>query len=229
VRNEAGKYVIRVFSEGVPAKPDERQHARIRSLSAESDADSRQLARYVAAIARQEDTAVQPMLVFRPDRFLRGGDHTPFNELGIAAVRFTVPFEHYDRQHVNITEKDRKPYGDLAAFVDGDYLAGVARLNASVLVHLANAPRTPASARVLTATLMNDTTIRWDPCPEPDVAGYEVVWRLTTESDWSHAKDVGLATEATIDLSKDDWFFGVRAYDREGYRSPVGFCTAAAR
>ncbi len=229
IRDEHGRFIIRVFSEGLPPRPDERQAMRIRSLASESDGDSRQLARFIADIARREATQAQPMLVFRPDRFLRGGDHTPFNEIGLPAVRFTVPYEHYDRQHVDVSEKDGKPYGDLATFVDAEYLAAVTRLNAAVLVHLANAPRTPPNARVITAQLSNDTTIRWDPCPEPDVAGYEVVWRLTTDNDWTHGKDVGLATEATIDLSKDDWFFGVRAYDREGYRSPVAFCGAAAR
>ena len=229
IRDRAGNFIIRVFSEGLPPRPDERQATRIRSLASESDGESRQLARFIADVARRETSESQPMLVFRPDRFLRGGDHTPFNEIGVPAVRFTVPYEHYDRQHVDVSEKDGKPYGDLATFVDAEYLAAVTRLNAAVLVHLANAPRTPSNARVITAQLSNDTTIRWDPCPEPDVAGYEVVWRLTTDNDWTHGKDVGLVTEATIDLSKDDWFFGVRAYDREGYRSPVSFCSAAAR
>lgn len=229
IRDAHGRWIVRVFSEGLPPRPDERQVMRIRSLASENDGNSRQLARYVADIARRENADVHPMLVFRPDRFLRGGDHTPFNEIGVPAVRFTVPYEHYDRQHVNVTTRDGRPYGDLAAFVDGEYLAAVTRLNAAVLVHLANAPRAPVNARVITARLTNDTTIRWEPCPEPDIAGYEVVWRLTTESDWTHGMDVGLLTEATIDLSKDDWIFGVRAYDREGYRSPVAFCGAAAR
>lgn len=229
IRDANGRWVVRVFSEGLPPRPDERQISRIRSLAAENDGESRQLARYIADVARREVAAAQPMLVFRPDRFLRGGDHTPFNEIGVAAVRFTVPYEHYDRQHVNVTTRDGKPYGDLAAFIDAEYLGAVTRLNAIVLCHLANAPRAPGNARVLTAVLSNDTTIRWDPSPEPDVSGYEVVWRLTTDADWMHVQDVGLVTEAAIDLSKDDWYFGVRAYDREGYRSPVSFCAAAAR
>lgn len=218
---------IRVFSEGVPRNPSAEKLAGIRNLAGESDSPSRQLARYVDFVAAWHELPVRPMLVFRPDRFLRGGDHSAFNEAGFPAVRFTTVYENYDRQHQNITMKDGEPYGDVPKFVDEVYLGNVARLNAAALVHLANAPSPPPKARLLTAQLANDTTIRWQSSPEPDVAGYEVVWRLTTEPTWTHVRDVGSAREATIDLSKDDWFFGVRAYDKDGYRSPVAFPVAA--
>lgn len=224
--------LIRVLSEGLPRNPEAERLAQIRALSSESDGTSRQLARYVAEIARLEHTAVQPMLVFRPDRFLRGGDHLPFNELGIAAVRFCEVHEDYTKQHQNVREEalpsgEKVKFGDLPEHVDAGYVADVARLNLVTLVHLANAPSIPTRVRIITAKLDTKTTIRWEPSPESDVAGYEVVWRLTTEPQWTNAKDVGNVTEVTIDESKDNSFFGVRAYDRDGYRSPVAFCGAA--
>src|SRR5690606_15601795 len=151
------------------------------------------------------------MLVFRNDRFLRGGDHTPFVEAGIAAVRFTTVYEDYTRQHQDVREEGGVRYGDTPEHVDAEYMEGVARLAGASLVRLANAPSAPTDARLITAELTNDTTLRWTASPELDVAGYEVVWRLTTEPEWTNVQDVGNVTEATIPLSKDNWLFGVRA------------------
>lgn len=220
-------HLIRLFSEGLPRTATAEEYARIRTLAAESDSPGRQLARFIAEVARREETAVKPMLVFRPDRFLRGGDHSAFAEVGYPAVRFTEVHEDYAKQHQDVRTENGKVIGDLPEFVDAEYLANVARLNAAALVHLANAPRPPANVRVITAELAYDTTLRWEACPEPDVAGYEVVWRETTAAEWQHAKDVGAALEATIAENKDNVFFGVRAYDRDGYRSPVAFAGAA--
>ncbi len=214
---------IRVFSEGLPRNPQAARLAEIRNHASENDSPSRQLARFVAEAGALHRTDVQAMLIFRPDRYLRGGDHSAFNDNGFPAVRFTTVYENYDRQHQNVTQRDGRPYGDVPEFVDGEYLADVARLNAAALVRLANAPSAPRKARLLTRDLANDTTIRWEASPEPDVAGYEVVWRETTSATWTDSKDVGIATEATLPLSKDNVFFGVRAYDRDGYRSPVVF------
>ena len=214
---------IRLFSEGLPAELDGRALARLRRSAAEGDSPSRQLARYVADVARRERTAVQPVLILKSDRALRGGDHEAFAARGIPAVRFTEFGENYDRQHQDVREEDGVRYGDLPEFVDADYLADVARLNATALVHLANAPSVPPNARVVLEGLAPTTTLVWDASPEPDVAGYEVVWRATTSADWDEARDVGRALEATLELCVDDWFFGVRAYDAEGYRSPVAF------
>lgn len=226
------RHSVRVFSEGIPRNPPAEKMAQIRNLAAEYDSPSRQLARFVAEVAGWERTALRPRMVFRLDRFLRGGDHSAFSDNGFPAVRFTAPVEDYSRQHQNVTERPRLSggtlnYGDTVEFVDAGYVADVARLNTAALVHLANAPSPPGRVRALTADLANNATLRWVKSPEPDVAGYEVVWRDTTSPTWDHAKDVGMATEATIELSKDDWFFGVRAYDKEGYRSPVVFAVAA--
>ncbi len=230
LKGQDGRNEIRVFSEGIPASmlmleddqiADELRKLRLYGM--ESDSESRQLARYIAAVAKTHQTAVQPKLVFRPDRFLRGGDHTPFNELGFAAVRFCEMYENYDHQHQDIRVEDGVQYGDLPEYVDAEYLADVTRLNAAVLAHLANSPSAPSNARIITAELSNRTTIRWDASPERDVEGYEIVWRDSTSSDWEHTKDVGRSTEAIAPLSKDNWLFGVRAYDADGYRSVVSY------
>lgn len=218
---------IRVFSEGLPINFDERRIRGIRALSSEADSPSRQLARYIAETAAWHGTEVAPMLVDRADRFLRGGDHTPFNEAGYPAVRFTVVEENYNRQHQNVRVEDGVQYGDLPEFVDGEYLAGVARVNLAALAHLANAPSTPTNSRIITARLTPSTTLRWDRSPEPDVAGYEILWRETTSPVWQHAKDVGNVNEVTLDISKDNNFFAVRAYDKDGFRSMAAFPRAA--
>lgn len=225
---------VRVFSEGIPtallADQGRAMSAvrMVRSLSAESDSTSRQLARYMDDIAQQHDLPVKPMLIFRPDRFLRGGDHTAFNEAGFPAVRLTEVYENYDHQHQDVRTEDGRQFGDLAEFVDPAYIADVALLNAATLTHLANAPSVPGNARIIVAELTNDTTLRWEASPEGDIAGYEIVWRETTSPVWQHAHDAGNTTEGTLELSKDNWFFGVRSYDTDGYRSPVAFPIAAS-
>ncbi|HWB81385.1 MAG TPA: M28 family metallopeptidase [Nannocystaceae bacterium] len=217
---------IRVFSEGIPMVADAAAISELRTLGGESDSRSRELARHVAMVAAWHHTAVQPMLVFRPDRFLRGGDHTAFAEQGFAALRFTELGEEYDRQHQDVRVENGRKFGDTAEHVDPHYLAELTRMVAATLVHLANAPSAPADAKVIAAELTMDTTITWAPAPEPDVAGYEVVWRATTDGHWQHARDAGNATTITLPLHKDDWLFGVRSYDAEGYRSEVAFCGA---
>jgi hypothetical protein len=220
---------VRVFSDGLPGSFDEHRFSSVRNLAAASDSASRQLARFIATVAAWHATPVQPMLVFRRDRFLRGGDHTAFDDEGFPAVRLTEVEESPDRQHQDPrTEGDRK-YGDLPEFVDSEFLANVARLNLAALAHLANAPSVPSDARVLVGSAARGTTLAWSKSPEPDVAGYEIVWRETTSPVWQHAQDVGDVERATLELNKDNYFVGVRAYDEDGYRSPVAFPTAARK
>lgn len=227
---------VRVFSEGLPSFATGGQRAtggsmmleRLRREGALTESSSRQLARFVADVGAWERTAVRAMLVFRADRFLRGGDHTPFHEAGFPAVRFCEVDEDYSRQHQNVRIEDGKHFGDTAEFVDGQYLAGVARLNGAALAHLANAPAAPGNARIVTSSLGNNTLLRWEASPEPDTAGYEVVWRETTSPVWQWSRDVGATTEATIAINKDNTYFGIRAYDRDGYRSPVAFPLSAS-
>lgn len=230
-RSQTTKGLIRVFSEGLPRNPSAEMLANIRLIGSESDSPSRELARYLVEVGEKEVTAVRPMLVFRQDRFMRGGDHSPFNDAGFAAVRFTEVHEDYRHQHQTPRkEKDAAgnevQYGDLSWSVDFDYLANVTRLNGAVLVNLANAPSTPRNARIITAKLDITTTLRWQKSPEPDVATYELVWRDTTSPTWQFSRDVGDVAEVTIPESKDNFFFGVRAVGKDGYRSPVGFAGA---
>jgi acetylornithine deacetylase/succinyl-diaminopimelate desuccinylase-like protein len=210
--------VVRLFSEGVPAAATEQDLRRIRGLGGESDSGSRELARYIADVGRAYDAGVKPMLVFRLDRFLRGGDHYSFNQQGFAAVRFTEFREDFHHQHQNVRSENGIEYGDLLKFVDDDYVAHVARLNAATLASLAAAPAPPADVHILTKDLENDTTLTWEASPG-GAAEYEVVWRATTSPGWEHAQGVGSATRATLKVSKDNVIFAVRAGDRAGHRS----------
>ena len=209
--------VVRVFSEGVPVAATEQDMRRIRGLGGESDSASRHLARYIADVGRTYDTGVKPMLVFRLDRFLRGGDHFSFNQQGFAAVRLTEFREDFHHQHQNVRTENGIEYGDLPRFVDYDYVSHVARLNAATLASLASAPAPPASVHILTKELENDTTLTWD--ASPGATAYEVVWRATTSPDWEHSEKVGNTTRATLKLSKDNVIFAVRAV------GPAGHCS----
>lgn len=209
--------VVRVFSEGVPVTAMEQDLRRIRGLGGESDSGSRELARYIAEVGRTYDAGVKPMLVFRLDRYLRGGDHYSFNQQGFAAVRLTEFREEFQHQHQNVREENGIQYGDLPEFVDYDYVAHVARLNAATLASLASAPGPPGNVHILTKDLENDTTLTWD--ASAGAASYEVIWRGTTSPEWEHAQSFGNATRATLKLSKDNVIFAVQAVDTEGHRS----------
>ena len=214
-------HVVRVFSEGIPATADDKQLKMIRALGGENDGPSRQLARYIASVANEylPPATLQPLVVFRRDRYLRGGDHFSFNEQGYAAVRFTEFRENYNHQHQNVRTENGIEYGDLPKFVDYDYIANVARLNAATLASLASAPAPPANVRLLTKELQNDSTVVWEPSPGGLATGYEVLWRDTGAPDWQHAQAVGNVTRATLPLSKDNVVFAVRAVDAKGHRS----------
>ncbi|MGI9101027.1 MAG: M28 family metallopeptidase [Terriglobales bacterium] len=237
--------VVRVFSEGIP-QPDLKDAvavALIRAVGAESDSPSRELARYIAATApvylRERGVGVNkkhvkmgvsvgeprlaPMLVFRPDRYLRGGDHTAFNQFGFAAVRFTEYRENYNHQHQNVRTANGIEYGDLPKFVNFDYAANVARLNAAVLASLASAPAPPENVRLETEKLENDSTLMWDASPDGKVSGYEILWRATTAPDWEYAVPAGNVTQFTVQQSKDNVIFAVRAVDAQGHRGLAAF------
>src|SRR5205807_2231257 len=154
-----------------------------------------------------------PVLVFRLDRYLRGGDHYSFNQQGYTAVRFTEYREDYNHQHQNIRTENGIEYGDLPKFVNFDYVATVARLNAATLASLAAAPAPPANVRLLTKELENDSTLTWEPSPGGLATGYEVLWRATSSPEWEHTDAVGNVTRATVNESKDNVIFAVRAVD----------------
>jgi len=211
--------VVRVFSEGVPAVATEQEIRRIRGLGGENDSGSRQLARYIAEVGQAYDAGVKPMLVFRPDRYLRGGDHSSFNQQGFSAVRFTEYREDFHHQHQNVRTEDGMEYGDELKFVDFDYVGHVARLNAATLASLAAAPAPPANVHLLTKSLENDSTLTWDASPGGLATEYEVLWRATSSPEWEHSQNVGNVTRTTMKLSKDNVIFAVRAVDGAGHRS----------
>lgn len=217
---------VRVFSEGVPTDETSEEANIRRGVGGENDSTSRQLARFIKETSERYVRNMRVMIVYRRDRYLRGGDHRPFLERRYPAIRFTEPNEDYRHQHQNVRIENGIQYGDLPQFVDFKYTADVARVNAAALATLALAPARPKGVGLVTARLTNDTDLKWEPNKEPDVAGYEIVWRDTTAAVWTNALWVGNVTSYTVKgMSKDNFFFGVRAVDRDGNKSPVTFPT----
>ncbi|MDT4968704.1 MAG: hypothetical protein QOJ64_3441 [Acidobacteriota bacterium] len=215
---------LRVFSEGVPTNETTDEANVRRGVGGENDSASRQLARFIKTVGDAYVPQTRVMMVYRRDRYLRGGDHIPFLERGFAAVRFTEPNEEYKHQHQNVRIENGAQYGDLPQFVDFPYIAEVARINAANLASLALAPSRPKNVGIVTARLTNDTDLKWDANKEPDLAGYEIVWRDTTSPKWTNSLSVGNVTSYTMKgMSKDNFYFGLRAVDKEGNRSFVSF------
>ncbi|MGD0890552.1 MAG: M20/M25/M40 family metallo-hydrolase [Terracidiphilus sp.] len=224
---------VRVFSEGVPVAATPEQARRIRALGEESDSPSRQLARAIADADRTYFPAAAgapfaPFLVFRPDRYLRGGDHTSFNREGFAAVRFTEWREDFNHQHQTVVipppGSSDPILGDLIQFVDFSYVANVARLNAATLATLASSPGLPVKVTMVTKKLDNGSTLQWE-APAGAAAGvhYELLWRETTAPDWQFMQSVPVPAAqgpimVTVPISKDNVVFGVRAVDSAGHR-----------
>jgi hypothetical protein len=216
-------YTVRLFAEGVPTAETPQQADTRRSVGGENDSPARQLARFVRDVADNEATGMHVRVVYRRDRYLRGGDQIPFLERGYPAARFTEPAEDFAHQHQDVRVEDGKRYGDLPEFCDFGYIARVARVNGAALWTLAQAPAAPRGVNVLTSALTNATELVWQRGTEPDLAGYEVVWRETTDPEWTHVIEVGDVVRHTVDLSKDNVFFGVRAVNHSGVRGPVSF------
>ena len=211
--------VVRVFSESIPDHATDAQLRMLRALGGENDSPSRELARYVAQVARTYAIGVSPLLEFRSDRYLRGGDHISFNEAGFAAVRMTEFQENYAHQHQNVRVENGIEYGDLAKFVNFDYVAEVARLNAATLASLAAASGAPRNVKLETKDLTNDSTLHWDSPADDRAVDYEVLWRSTRAPDWEHSQSAGNALRATVHVSKDNVIFAVQAVDEAGHRS----------
>jgi len=209
--------IVRVFSEGMPSAADEKQLRVIRGLGGESDSISRELARYVVEVGGAYSPGVKPLLVFRLDRYLRGGDHSAFNDQGFAAVRFTEYRENFNHQHQDVRSENGIEYGDTLKFVDFGYVARVGRLNAAALAALAAAPAPPPAVKVITTNLDNNTTLKWG--ASAGASGYEVIWRETSAPTWEHVKSVGDTTTTTLEISKDNVIFAVRAVDKAGHKS----------
>jgi hypothetical protein len=216
-------HTLRLFVEGVPTSETPAQAATRQSVGGENDGPSRQLARFVADVADNDDTDMRVRVIWRRDRYLRGSDHISFLQQGYPAGRFTEPRENFAHEHQDTRVENGVQFGDLIEFCDFRYIARVARVNAAALYSLANGPGTPKGVGIDTTKLTNLSTLSWQHGSDADLAGYEVVWRETTAPEWTHVIPVGDVTSATIDLAKDNVQFGVRAVDRAGHHSPVGF------
>ncbi len=250
--NTPNKNAVRVFSEGVPAIATLDQLHAIQTLGAESDSPSRELARAIADVSTtyfhttsehspssklpphvhndlmRVTPAFHPVLIFRRDRYLRGGDHSSFNQEGFAAVRFTEWAENFNHQHQNVRVENGVQYGDLLQYVDFDYVANVARLNAATLGTLAAAPGAPQNVHILTTALDNNSEFTWDaPAGATASVTYEVVWRPTDQPLWTTYASAGSAHSLKLAVSKDNVVFAVRSVDGEGHRSIAVFPTPA--
>lgn len=217
-------FSIRCFAEGLPNTPSPLEADWRRFGGGETESSNRQLARYIKEVAENAATQMRVRIVYRRDRLGRGGDHIPFLQQGYTAIRFTEPNEDYRHQHADVRVENGVQFGDLPEFVDFDYVARAARVNAASMAALARSPAVVTGAFINPAGLRADTELRWDPNTEGDLAGYEVMKRGTTDLEWRETMPVGNVTNVTLrNTSKDNFFFGIRAVDTQGNRSPVSF------
>jgi hypothetical protein len=209
---------IRVFSEGLPAFETEKNAVNIRTLGLENDGKARQLARYVKEIGERYVDNLQVVMVYRNDRFLRGGDHTPYVQRGFAAVRITEMNENYTRQHQNIRTENNIDYGDLEKHIDYEYLRKNTAMNLANLASLAKAPATPDSVKMDVKKLSNSTFLFWNKPKSGTVKGYYILIRETTSAFWQR-KIFTNATAITLPFSKDNYFFAVQSVNDIGNES----------
>jgi hypothetical protein len=221
-------HTLRLFIEGIPTAATAAQISLMQSVGGDNDGATHQLARFATEVAPFNLTKMNVRSIWRRDRYLRGSDHISFQQHGYPAARFTEQRENFDHEHQNTQVVNGVQFGDLIDFVDFDYTARVAAVNAATLWALATNPGTPKNMQIHTTpppTLSgtNLTTLSWNANPESNIAGYEVVTRETTAADWTDAINVGNVTAVTLDISKDNVQFGLRAVDTAGRRSPVAF------
>ncbi|MFP5228665.1 MAG: M20/M25/M40 family metallo-hydrolase [Acidobacteriota bacterium] len=245
-------HAIRVFSENVPASASPEEIRRILALGYESDSPSREISRAIVDVGQTYTDApapytdkpiakgLEPVLEFRRDRFLRGGDHSSFNQDGFPAIRFTEWREDFNHQHQNVRVEDGIQYGDLIQYDNFDYMARVARLNAATMAVLASAPPPPVNVQYPPPhafdNSINNTEITWDPAPNtPAGTKYEIVWRPLAAPDWTRSLEADQLASTpggkfsssdgheavTIPVSKDNVVFAIRAVDAKSHRSPA--------
>jgi len=224
---------VRLFVETIPTAVTQGQISIMQATGGENDGVTHQLARFVTDVAPFSLTGMNIRVIWRRDRYLRASDHVSFQGQGYPAARFTEPRENFNHEHRDVEVVNGVQFGDLAEFVDFDYTARVAGVNAAALWSLATNPGTPKNLQIHTTppdsfSGTNFTTLTWNANPESDLAGYEVVWRETTAPDWTNVIDVGNVTTVTLDMSKDNVQFGLRAVDQSRHRSPVAFPQVAA-
>ncbi len=213
-------------TDAAEAQADDAMRARLQAIAlagGSEDLPTHQLGRHLKAAAESYLPGFRVQLIQRRDRYLRGGDHIPFLERGYAAVRYTEPFENFRHQHQNLRSEGGQVYGDQFEFVEPDYVADVARVNAAGLATLALAPAAPQGVKLDASGLTNDSTLVWTVSADPAVVGYRVVWRDTGAATWQHAQDVGRVGTLTLAVSKDNVVFGVQALSARGHASLASF------
>jgi Peptidase family M28 len=221
-------HTVRLFVEGIPTAATPADIALLQSVGGENDSASRQLARFVDEVAPPGLTGMNVRVIWRRDRYLRGSDHISFQQQGYPAGRFTEPRENFNHEHQDTRVANGVQFGDLPEFVDYGYMARVAKVNGAALWSMATGPGTPKNL-LIHATAppglagINTTTLTWNANTDANLARYEVVWRETTAPEWTNVINVGNVTAVTLDISKDNVQFGLRAVDGAGHRSPVAF------
>lgn len=213
---------VRVFSEGVPFTETKEQGTLRISIGAENDGPAREFARYTKEVAERYVDQLEVKLIYRRDRYLRGGDHTAFSQEGFAAVRFTEMNENFDRQHQDVRNENGRDFGDMPDFADYTYMQKVCRMNLAVLANIAKAPAEPQNVGIVTSDLTNNTTLRWEAPKSVKPAGYYILMRETTSPFWEK-KIYVTENQATIPYSKDNYFFGVQSVDAAGHESGIIF------
>ncbi|MFZ1783619.1 MAG: M28 family metallopeptidase [Ferruginibacter sp.] len=209
---------VRVFSEGIPAYETEKVAANIRNLGLENDGKSRQLARYVKEVGERYVDHIELVLIYRNDRFLRGGDHTPYVQRGFAAVRITEMNENYTRQHQDVRKENGIQYGDLEEYIDYEYLRKNTAVNLANLANLAKAPSRPDSVKIEVRKLTNFSSLSWNAPATGKTKGYYVLVRETTSAFWQK-KYFTTETDIRLPFSKDNYFFAVQAVNENGNES----------
>ena len=218
---------FRIFSEPVPPTETERQRRARRFYGGEVDGISRQLARYVHRTTRTYMPEMNPMLIYRLDRFGRGGHHRPFNDAGYAGIRIMEAHENYTQQHQDIRVEDGIQYGDLLEFVNFEYASKLTAVNAITLASLGWAPPTPTKVEI-GGVVEPSTRLRWEPVE--GATGYKVYWRDTTSPTWDNYRYVENTTEVTLEgIVIDNYLFGVAAVGEDGHESPVAFPSGVFR
>ena len=214
---------FRIFSEPVPANEDEQARKARRFYGGEVDGISRQLARYVHKTVKIFMPEMNPMMIYRLDRFGRGGHHRPFNDVGYAGIRIMEAHENYVMQHQDIRIENGIAYGDVIEGVDFEYAKKLTAVNAINLASLAWAP--PALEKLdIGGIVQASAKFRWEKVKDPNVAGYRIYWRDTTSPTWDHSRFVGDVSEAILEgIVIDNFFFGIATVGKNGYESPVVF------
>jgi Zn-dependent M28 family amino/carboxypeptidase len=213
----------RVFAPGLPSTTSAQELARLLRNGGELDTPSRQLARYIDRVADTYFPNLDVEIIYRLDRYGRGGHHSPFFTQGAPSVRLMEAHEDYTRQHQDLRTENGIKYGDVIEGVDFDYASRITALDAATLVSLAWAPPAPDSVRI-SGAVQPSPTLRWRASPSADIAGYRIYWRKPSEVNWTRSRWVGNVTQHTLEnVIIDNYYFGVAAVDREGHESMVAF------